>query len=147
MKVHTALLALCVTSLLAVFVMASISFLSVTGGAAYQPYLQVTSPVKFVAVDPSSPTCSQEGVRACRRENSGDNFFICADKVMLECSKPQIVRLAKCFLPAGFELKYAGRRECRYGLPKECKVRCPGSEEDCIELSRIRCDLIGRRFQ
>jgi hypothetical protein len=101
----------------------------------------------MVDVDHSDPFCYQNGVKACQRLNAGENFVLCADQVALDCGMPH-AQLARCFLPAGFELKYLSKRECGYGAIDECKVRCAiGMVDDCVEISKSRCELIGGAFQ
>ena len=104
-------------------------------------------PVIFAEVDPKDLQCYDKGVSQCQQKNHGNNFVLCADRVALDCGLPT-ARFARCFLPAGFELKYLSRRECNYGVIDDCKVRCPpGLQQDCVQSSKSRCDLIGGAFQ
>ncbi len=103
--------------------------------------------VMLVKVDASDPLCYQKGVGECQRANTGPNFVHCTDHIAVECGL-QYTKLTRCFLPAGFELKYLKKRDCDYGVIDECTARCPvAAQKECVESSKGRCALIGGRFQ
>ncbi len=157
MKTETALTAFCMTTILLIVGLVTLTAvqLKITdpvivgqtiGLPALATHIEPTN-VVLVPVDPADPLCYQKGVKECQRSNTGPNFVHCTDHVAVECGL-QYTKLTRCFLPAGFELKYLSKRECDYGVIDECQARCPvGAQKECVEASKGRCALIGGRFQ
>lgn len=156
MRLETALTAFCMTTVflivgLVVLTSFDLRDASATGQAVLgiPRYGQVSRspvPLTLVTVNPTSPSCYADGVKACQRANAGQNFVLCTDRVAVDCGLPH-AQLARCFLPAGYELKYLTKRECEYGVIDECKIRCSvGLVKDCVEMSKSRCELVGGRF-
>jgi len=155
MKTETALTAFCLTTVALIVGLVALTARqlepTVTGNYLGIPrYGQISRepvPLGFAEVDPDDPFCYQNGVKSCQRFNAGENFVLCTDRVAIDCGLPH-AQLARCFLPAGYELKYLSKRECHYGVIDECKVRCSiGLVEDCVDISKSRCELIGGAFQ
>ncbi len=153
MRLDTALTALSMTSL---FLIVGLIFLTanemgITGNfyAGIPTTGEVSRdkvPLSMVSANPAYGLCYQEGIEKCKRLNAGENFIKCANGVALQCGTPQTL-LSKCYLPAGFELKYTSNRECEYAVVDECSARCPSTADTCVMLSKGRCGLIGGRFQ
>jgi hypothetical protein len=158
MNTENALVAFCMTTLFLIvgLVMLTAVQLDLTSPPIVGSYLGIPTMgqvsrenllLGIPEVDAKDPFCYQTGVKDCQRMNAGQNFVICTDRVAIECGLPY-TRLARCFLPAGFELKYMSKRECQYGVVDECRVRCAvGMQEDCVESSKGRCELIGGAFR
>jgi hypothetical protein len=158
MKTETALTVFCMTTVL---VLVGLVMLTAeqTGGVSIVGNLigirslavprigeRDSTPVQLPAVKPTDPRCYENAVKDCLRLNMGQNFLLCLERVAADCGKAY-VRTTHCLLPAGFELKYRGSRECSYGVPDECRARCPPIQvDDCIRLSRSRCKIIGGKF-
>ena len=156
-RTETALTAFCMTTVLLIVGLVALTATQlqltqpITGNYLGIPLLGQTSrsslPLGLVEVDANDPFCYQNGVKECQRNNAGQNFVLCTDRVAIDCGLPHS-RLAMCFLPAGFELKYLSKRECGYGVIDECKIRCAvGMVENCVDSSKSRCELIGGAFQ
>ena len=152
MKTETALTAFSMTTLLLIvgMVMLTAMQLGITDGPITGNYVGIpqfgkvsrqTVPLQLAHVSPGSASCYEDGITYCRRNNAGQNFVVCADRVAIDCNR---ALLTQCFLPSGYELKYRSQKECHYGVIDECKTRCSmAAMQECVERSKGRCGLIG----
>lgn len=156
MKTETALTAFCITTVALIVGLVVITSFNLPPTTTGQAFIGIPviyegadkpSDVVQVKADASDPLCYQKGITLCQKENTGRTFVWCADDVAHQCGIPH-KHQKECSLRAGFELKYQGSRQCRYGVIDECAARCPYAEKDqCVKISKGRCSLIGGRFQ
>ncbi len=155
MKTETALTAFCMTTVMLIVGLVLITGFDqkpqivgqYIGIPTYGQISREPLPLTIVDVDENSPVCYQDAVKACQRNNAGQNFVICTNRAAIDCRLTNS-RLVSCILPAGFELKYLSKRECTYGVIDDCKIRCSvGLQNDCVDRSKSRCELIGGAFR